>query len=184
MTPFRRRKAPITPERIEALIVALLNQWSDYPEAKEYIRSQWGALLFRSDRRSRGAQNLFYLARWLVVVGATIVPTLVVLGAQTHGAIAAVTQTAAAALSLMVAAAAGALQVTQMGQRWLLNHQLRFELERAGVQLYLKHGNYSDQDPKNRFAIFVDNIERIVLESESSYSERIAQLGRDEGANN
>jgi Protein of unknown function (DUF4231) len=165
-------------------MMALLNQWSDYPEAKEYIRSQWGALLVRADIYSRRAQNLFYLARWFVVVGATIVPTLVVLGAQAHGAVAAITQIAAAVLSLVVAAAAGALQVTQMGQRWLLNHQLRFELERAGSKLYLKRGNYSDPDPETRFSIFADDVERIMLETESSYSERIAMLGRDEGSNN
>jgi Protein of unknown function (DUF4231) len=179
-----RRKSPGDSQRIEALTEALLTQWSDYPEAKEYIRSQWAALLVRADKKSRGAQNLFYVARWFVIVGATIVPTLVVLGVQTHGTIASITQTAAAVLSLVVAAAAGALQVTQIGPRWLLNHQLRFELERAGAKLYLKRGSYADQDPKTRFAAFADDIERIMYESESSYSERIAQLGRDEGASN
>lgn len=184
MVHLRGRKSPETPQRIEALTAALLAQWSDYPEASEYIRSQWATLLARADKQSGRAQNLFYLARWLVVVGATIVPTLVVLGSQTHGSIADITQTAAAVLSLLVAAAAGALQVTQMGQRWYLNRQLRFELERAGAQLYLKRGNYNNQDPEDRFSAFVDEVERILLESESSYSARIAQLGRDEGANN
>lgn len=184
MIRLTRRKPPGATQRIEALTAALLTQWSDYPEAKEYIRSHWAALLVSAHRQSGRAQNLFYIARWLVVVGATIVPTLVVLGAQTHGAIASITQTVAAVLSLAVAAAAGALQVTQMGQRWLLNHQIRFELERAGAQLYLKRGNYTDQDPKSRFAAFADDIERIMLEAESSYSERIARLGRDEGINN
>jgi hypothetical protein len=69
-----------------------------------------------------------------------------------------------------------------MGQRWFLNHQLRFELERAGAQLYMKRGRYSDPDPEARFAAFVDDIERILLESDASYSERIAQLGREDGA--
>jgi hypothetical protein len=55
---------------------------------------------------------------------------------------------------------------------------------RAGAQLYLKRGNYGGQDPENRSSAFVDEVERIMLESESSYSARIAQLGRDEGANN
>jgi hypothetical protein len=178
---FKGRKAPKIPQRIDALTAALLAQWSDYPEAHEYIHSQWAALLARADVQSRRAQNLFYLARWLIVIGATIVPTLVVLGAQTHGSIATFIQAAAAVLSLLVAAAAGALQVTRMGQRWLLNHRLRFELERAGAQLYLRRGDYASQDPKERFSAFVDEVERIMLESESTYSASIAQLGLDEG---
>jgi hypothetical protein len=41
---------------------------------------------------SRRAQWAFHLARWLVVIGATIVPTLIAVGAKTAGTVASVTQ--------------------------------------------------------------------------------------------
>ena len=72
---------------------------------------------------SRRASKTFHLARWLVVIGATTVPTLIAVGARTHGTIATVTQVVAVVLSLLVAIAASALQV-QMGQRWRLFNQL------------------------------------------------------------
>jgi hypothetical protein len=81
-------KADIPRKRTEKLTEALLRQWSDQPEAKEYIRLQWAALLLRAERKGDAAQHFFYFGRWLIVVGAAIVPTLVILGAQTHGTVA------------------------------------------------------------------------------------------------
>lgn len=182
MPKFKRARGVPKTRRIEALTSALLNQWSDRPEAQEYIRSQWSDWLITANTYSQRARNLFYIARWLMVVGATIVPTLVVLGVQTHGTVAALTQITAAVLSLLVAAASGALQVTQMGQRWHMSHKLRFELERAGVQFYLRHGLYGDLDPDQRFAIFVDRVESIMAEQESLYSSRVVQLGQEAGS--
>lgn len=116
------------------------------------------------------------------MVGATIVPTLVVVGAQTHGLVATVTQASAVILSLLVAAAAAALQVTQMGPRWRLYRRLQFDLERVGAQFYARRGDYAIEDPGLRFALFVDRVEAMLQDSEISYSSQIAMLSEDEKA--
>lgn len=168
--------------RIEHLASALSNQWTGDAEAQEYIQFQWQQWIMMADVVSRRARWLFYLARWLVVVGATIVPTLVVVGGQAHGTVAAVTQTAAVVLSLLVAAAAGALQVTQMGHRWHLLHKLRFQLEHTAVQLLLRRGEYEIGNSGECFARFVDQIQGIMVNYEEAYSARIVRLGESGGS--
>jgi hypothetical protein len=177
----KRGRSTAVRRRANELTTALLDQWSDHPTAQKYIRSQWAERLSVAHVINRRAQEAFYLARWLVVVGATIVPTLVVTGAQTSGSVATVAQGAAVVLSLLVAAAGGALQVTQMGQRWHLFLQLQYELEHAGVQLLMQRGEYANGDLNVRFAAFVDHIESIIRDYESSYSSQVVRLGRDEG---
>ncbi len=148
--------------RIERLTSALADQWPDHPEAQEYMRFQWGERVLMAHVVSRRAQKALYLARWLIVVGATIVPTLVTAGARAHGTVATVTQVAAVVLSLLVAVAASALQA-QMGQRWHLFNQLEAELEHAGWQLFARRGEYAGGDLNQRFASFADRVESIVL---------------------
>lgn len=163
--------------RIDRLTSALVDQWSGQLEAQEYLRFQWSERVLTAHVASRRAQQAFYFARWLVVVGATTVPTLVAVGARTHGTVAAVSQVAAVVLSLLVAVAATALQA-QMSQRWRLFNQLEAELEHAGWQLYERRGEYVDADLGRRFAAFVDRVESIVLAYQAGYS---AQLGRLDG---
>jgi hypothetical protein len=174
------RRGTAARRRIERLTSGLVDQWPDHPEAQEYIGFQWGERVLMAHVVSRRAQEAFYLARWLVVVGATIVPTLVALGAKTHGTVATVTQVAAVVLSLLVAVAAGALQVTQMGRRWRLFHQLEHELEHAGWQLFVRRSEYVNEDLNQRFAAFVDRIETILLASQGEYSSQIAQFSVDQ----
>ena len=131
---------------------------------------------------SRRAQWAFYLARTIMVVGATIVPTLVALETRTHGTVETAMQVAAIVLSLLVAVTAGALQVTQMGQRWRLVHQLYVNLEHTGWQLFERRGEYIDGDLNQRFAAFVDRVESILLAFQTEYSSQIARQDRDEGS--
>lgn len=166
--------------RIDRLTTALVDQWSDQLEAQEYLRFQWGEWVLVAHVVSRRAQKAFHFARWLVVVGATTVPTLVAVGARTHGTVAAVAQVAAVVLSLLVAIAASALQV-QMGQRWRLFNQLEAELEHAGWQLYQRRGEYADADLSQRFAAFVDRVESIVQASQTGYSSQLGRLDGVEG---
>jgi len=84
-------------------------------------------------------------------------------------------------LSLLVAIAAAALQVTRMGQRWRQFHQRHVDLEHAGWQLFAKRGKYVGLDVNQRFAMFVDQVESIVLAYERAYSTEIARLDQDEG---
>lgn len=174
-----RRIAPLR-HRLKSLTEALIDQWADNPEAQFYIRHQWAEWVRVAHLIKLRSQRRFYFARWLTVVGATTVPTLVVVGAQTHGLVATATQTSAVILSLMVAAAAGALQVTQMGPRWRLYRRLQFDLERIAAQFYARHGDYAIEDPCRRFALFVDRVEAILRDSETSYSSQIAMLSEDE----
>ena len=74
-----------------------------------------------------------------------------------------------------------ALQVTHMGQRWRLFHQLQVELEHAGWQLFAQRGEYADRDLDQRFAAFADRVQSIVLAYEGEYSSEIARLGQDDG---
>jgi acid phosphatase family membrane protein YuiD len=164
--------------RIERLTSALVDQWPDHPEAQEYMRFQWGERVLIAHVVSRRAQKALYFARWLIVVGATIVPTLVTAGARTHGTVATVTQVAAVVLSLLVAVAASALQA-QMGQRWHLFNQLEAELEHAGWQLFARRGEYVEGDLNQRFASFADRVEGIVLAYQTGYSSQMARLERD-----
>jgi hypothetical protein len=163
--------------RIERLTSALVDQWSEHPEAQEYMRFQWGGRVLMAHVVSRRAQVALHLARWLVVVGATIVPTLVAVGARAHGTVATITQVAAVALSLLVAVAASALQA-QMGQRWSLFNRLEAELEHAGWQLFARRGDYADGDLNQRFAAFADRVEGIVLAYQTGYSSQLARLDR------
>lgn len=165
--------------RISRLTSALADQWPDHPEAQEYLRFQWGERVLNAHVAARRAQRAFYLARWLVVVGATIVPTLVAVGARAHGMVAAVTLVAAVVLSLLVAIAASAVQV-QTGQRWRLFSQFEAELEHAGWQLYERRGEYTDWDLDQRLAAFVDRVERIVLAYQTGY--QMGPLNRVEGS--
>ncbi len=151
--------------RIERLTSALADQWPDHPEAQEYMRFQWGERVLMAHVVSRRAQKALYLARWLIVVGATIVPTLVTAGARAHGTVATVTQVAA-------------LQA-QMGQRWHLFNQLEAELEHAGWQLFARRGEYAEGDLNQRFASFADRVESIVLAYQAGYSSQMARLDRD-----
>ncbi len=151
--PMERNATPEQPKhvtplrhRLKTLTDALTDQWANKPEAQQYICCQWAEWVRLAHLVNMRSPRLFYAARWLTVVGATIVPTLVVIGAQTRGIVAAITQTSAVVLSLLVAAAAGALQVTQMGPRWRLYRRLQFDLERAGAQLYAKRGDYTIDD--------------------------------------
>lgn len=160
--------------RIDRLASALVEQWSDHPEAREYLRFQWAERVLLAHVVSRRAQKAFYLARWLVMVGATTVPTLVAVGAWAHGVVATVTRVAAVVLSLLVAVAVSALQV-QLGQRWRLFNQLEAELEHVGWQLYQRRGEYADGGLSQRFAAFVDRVESIVLAYQTGYS---SQMGR------
>ncbi|GEM_PF-1955535 len=164
--------------RIGRLTSALVDQWSDHPEAQEYLRYQWGERMLYAHAAARRAQRVFYLARWLVVVGATTVPTLVAVGARAHGTVATVTLIAAVVLSLLVAIAASAVQV-QTGQRWRLYSQFEAELEHAGWQLYERRGEYTDWDIDQRFAAFVDRVERIVLVHQTGH--HLGPLNRVEG---
>jgi hypothetical protein len=167
--------------RIDRLTSALVDQWSDHPEAQDYLRFQWGERVLIAHSVSRRAQKTFYLARWLVVIGATTVPTLVVVGARTHGMVATVTQVVAVVLSLLVAVAASALQV-QMGQRWRQFNQLEADLEHAAWQLYQRRGEYVDGDLDQRFAAFVDRVESIVLANQTGYSSQMERLNRAGGS--
>lgn len=160
--------------RIDRLTSGLVDQWSEHQEAQEYLRYQWSERVLMAHLASGRAQKTFYAARWLVVIGATTVPTLVAAGARTHGTVAAVMQITAVVLSLLVAVAASALQV-QMGQRWRMFNQLEAELEHAGWQLYERRGEYDYTDLDRRFAAFVDRVESIVLAYQTGYS---AQMGR------
>lgn len=163
--------------RIDRLTSALVDQWSDHPDAQEYLRFQWSERVLIAHVVSRRAQKTFYLARWLVVIGATTVPTLIAVGARTHGTVATVTQVAAVVLSLLVAIAASALQV-QMGQRWRLFNQLEAELEHAGWQLYQRRGEYADGTLDQRFAAFVDRVESVVLAYQTGHSAQMDRLER------
>jgi hypothetical protein len=171
---LRRGRGSAASRRIDRLTSALVDQWSDHLDAQEYLRFQWSERVLVAHVVSRRAQKTFYLARWLVVIGATTVPTLIAVGARTHGTVATVTQVAAVVLSLLVAIAASALQV-QMGQRWRLFNQLEAELEHTGWQLYQKRGEYADGSLDQRFAAFVDRVESTVLAYQTGYS---AQMGR------
>jgi uncharacterized protein DUF4231 len=148
--------------RISRLTSALAEQWQDHPQAQEYLRYQWGERVLNAHVAGRRAQRVFSAARWLVVVGATIVPTLVAAGARGHGTVATAMLVAAVVLSLLVAVAASAVQV-QASQRWRLFRRYEAELEHAGWQLYQRRGEYTDWDADQRFAAFVDWVERIVL---------------------
>jgi hypothetical protein len=174
----QRGRDPAARRRIERLTSALADQWPDHPEAQEYMRFQWGERVLMAHVVSRRAQKALYLARWLIVVGATIVPTLVTAGARTHGTVETVTQVAAVVLSLLVAVAASALQA-QMGQRWHLFNQLEAELEHAGWQLFARRGEYVEGDLNQRFASFADRVESIVLAYQTGYSSQMARLDRD-----
>jgi hypothetical protein len=167
--------------RIDRLMSALVDQWSDHSEAQDYLRFQWGERVLIAHSVSRRAQRAFYLARWLVVIGATTVPTLVAVGARTHGMVATVTQVVAVVLSLLVAVAASGLQV-QMGQRWRQFNRLEADLEHAGWQLYQRRGEYVDGDLDQRFAAFVDRVESIVLANQTGYSAQMERLNRAEGS--
>lgn len=181
-SPRQGRRGTAVRRRIDLLTSALVNQWSDHPENQEYIRVEWSERVLMAHIVNRRAQKAFYLARWLVVIGATIVPTLIAVGAKSEGTVATVTQVAAVVLSLFVALAAGALQVTQMGTRWRLFKKLEVELEHAGWQLFAGRGEYTDEDPDRRFAAFVDRIESIVLAHQTKYLSQIAPVRPDEGA--
>jgi Protein of unknown function (DUF4231) len=167
--------------RIDRLASALVDQWSDHPDAQEYLRFQWGERVLMAQVVSRRAGQTFHLARWLVVIGATTVPTLIAVGARTHGTVATVTQVVAVVLSLLVAIAASALQV-QMGQRWRLFNQLEAELEHAGWQLYQRRGEYADGTLDQRFAAFVDRVEKVVLAYQTGYSAQMERLERVQGS--
>ena len=179
-SPGRRQRGrgAAARRRIGRLTSALVDQWSGHPEAQEYLRFQWGERVLMAHVVSRRAQNAVHVARWLVVIGATIVPTLVAVGTRTHGAVATVTQVAAVVLSLLVAVAASALQA-QMGQRWRLFSQLEAELEHAGWQLFARRGDYAEGDLHQRFAAFADRVEGIVLAYQAGYSSQMARLDRD-----
>jgi Protein of unknown function (DUF4231) len=125
---------------------------------------------------SRRAQEAFYLARWLVVIGATIVPTLVTAGAQSHGTVAMVAQVSAVVLSLLVALAAGALQVTRMEQRWRLFARLAGDLEDAGWKLLGRRNQYAGVDSAERFSAFVDHVQTTLLTFRGEYLARVAHL--------
>jgi hypothetical protein len=99
-----RRIAPLR-HRLKSLTEALIDQWADNPETQFYIRHQWAEWVRAAHLIKLRYQRRFNFARWLTVVGATTVPTLVGVGAQTHGPVATATQTSAVILSLMVAAA-------------------------------------------------------------------------------
>ncbi len=159
---LKLRRGSVVQRRIARLTSALVDQWSDHPQAQEYLRYQWGERVLNAHLTGRRAQRAFYLARWLVVAGATIVPTLVAAGARAHGTAATVTMVAAVALSLLVAIAATAVQV-QAGQRWRLFSQYEALLEHVGWQLYQRRGDYTDWDIEQRFAAFVDRVEKLVL---------------------
>ena len=174
----QRRHGTAARRRTDRLTSALVDQWSDHPEAQEYMRFQWGERVLMALIASRRAQKAFYAARWLVVIGATVVPTLVAVGARTHGTVATVTQIAAVVLSLLVAVAASAL-TAQMSQRWRLFSQLEAELEHAGWQLFARRGEYADGDLKQRFAAFVDRVESIVLAYQAGYPAQMTRLERD-----
>jgi hypothetical protein len=176
----RQRPGGAARRRLDRLTSALVDQWSDHPDAQEYLRYQWGERVLIAHTVSRRAQKTFYIARWLVVVGATTVPTLVAVGARTHGVLATVTQVAAVVLSLLVAIAASAVQV-QMGQRWRLFNQLEAELEHTGWQLYQKRGEYRDGLLDQRFAAFVDRVEGIVLAYQTGHSAQMERLDRGQG---
>jgi hypothetical protein len=165
--------------RIGRLTSALADQWSDHQQAQEYVRFQWGERVLGAHTAARRAQRAFGLARWLVVVGATIVPTLVAAGARAHGTAAVAMLVAAVVLSLLVAISAGAVQV-QAGQRWRLLSQYEAELEHAGWQLYERRGEYTDWDIDQRFAAFVDRVERIILGYHAGSV--IGSLNRAEGS--
>lgn len=175
---WQRGRGTAARRRIDRLTSALVDQWPDHREAQEYIRFQWGERVLMAHVVSQRAQNALHLARWLIVVGATIVPTLVAVGARTHGTVATITQVAAVVLSLLVAVAASALQA-QMGQRWRLFNQLEAELEHAGWQLFARRGEYVDGDLNQRFAAFADRVERIVLAYQTGYSSQMTRLDRD-----
>ncbi len=178
--PGRQRPGSAARRRLDRLTSALVDQWSDHPDAQEYLRYQWGERVLIAHTVSRRAQKTFYIARWLVVVGATTVPTLVAVGARTHGVLATVTQVAAVVLSLLVAIAASAVQV-QMGQRWRLFNQIEAELEHTGWQLYQKRGEYHDGLLDQRFAAFVDRVEGIVLAYQTGHSAQMDRLDRLQG---
>lgn len=156
------RRGSVAQRRIGRLTSSLSEQWSDHPQAQEYLRYQWGERMLNAYLAGRRAQRAFYFARWLVVAGATIVPTLVAAGARAHGTAATVALVAAVTLSLIVAIAATAVQV-QAGQRWRLFSQYQALLEHAGWQLYQRRGDYTDWDIEQRFAAFVDRVEKLVL---------------------
>jgi hypothetical protein len=159
---LKLRRGSVAQRRISRLTSALIEQWSDHAQAQEYLRYQWGERVLNAYVTARRAQRVFYFARWLVVAGATIVPTLVAAGARAHGTAANASLIAAVALSLLVAIAATAVQV-QAGQRWRLFSQYQALLEHSGWQLYQRRGEYTDWDIEQRFAAFVDRVERLVL---------------------
>jgi uncharacterized protein DUF4231 len=151
----------------ESLVLDLLEaEYGDLAQAA-YLTNRFGYRLVLAHHYARMARVYFFAARIAVIGSGALLPAIVTLQSQSHGAVHTWTTVCAIVLSVLIAIAADLFQASRMDQRWKLHHWTWSELRKEGWALAERRGPYTDKATVARFTIFVDRTETVLHKFDS-----------------
>jgi hypothetical protein len=163
-----RRKADAYQNWLQTEFGSLIDQLELEPLQKRYLTSRWLDQLTWLEKKAGNARTWYYRLRLITIVGAVIVPALVVLGdSATY---------ATAVLSIVVAASAAIEQFFRFGDRW---HHYRATSERMKAEGWLfaeLTGAYSANGASHQaaFPAFANRIEELIKSDVEVYLTKVA----------
>ena len=165
----RRKKADAYQTWLKTELGSLIDQLELQPLQKRYLTSRWLDQLAWLEGKAGRARDWYYRLRLITIVGAVMVPALVILDGDTA-------KYATAALSIVVAASAAIEQFFRFGDRW---HHYRATAERMKAEGWLYAelaGAYSAKGGTHQaaFPSFANRIEELIKSDVEVYLTKVA----------
>lgn len=163
-----RRKANAYQKWLETEFGTLIDQLELDPLQKRYLTSRWLDQMTWMEKKAGNAREWYYRLRVITIVGAVIVPALVVFGGNV--------KYVTAVLSIVVAVSAAIEQFFRFGDRW---HHYRATSERMKAEGWLfaeLTGAYSQNGASHQaaFPAFANRIEELIKSDVEVYLTKVA----------
>lgn len=133
----------------------VLRDFIENPEARQqlFLDEQWLANVMKLDRRANAYKSMYYILRFIAVIGAVLLPFYAAGGRNPE---------TASLLSVIVAASVGWEAAFRYGEKWQLFRRMAVELEGAGVQFLQKFRPGQGAVPEKDFTPFVQRVQQII----------------------
>jgi hypothetical protein len=142
---------------------ARLRKLIEEPEDRQkiFIDEEWLGNLLEVDKRAHGYKSMYYILRFVAVVGGVLLPFFAVGGRNPE---------VTSLLSVVVAASVGWEAAFAYGEKWQLFRRMSALLEHEGVRFLsrLPPGQSTTDEPA--FQAFVRRVERILKQKVEGYT--------------
>lgn len=143
------------------------------PEKRQenFINEEWLGNLLDVDQRAHGYKSMYYILRFVAVVGGVLLPFFAVGGRNIE---------VTSLLSVVVAASVGWEAAFRYGEKWQLFRRMSVELESAGVLFLEKFRRGQSAVEEKEFLTFVERVQRILKKKVEAYGDIVDDAITDE----